>query len=74
MKQETLLPATQALLRSTIQFERHQGKILIRYRDPQGNTWQQTFTDPEQAHNFILDCAQNLRAQLQAQTKKDNQK
>ncbi len=74
MKQETLLPGTRALLRATIQFERHRGKILIRYRDPQGNTWQRHFTDPEEAHKFTLECAHNLHAQLQPPIKNQNNK
>lgn len=58
---ETLLPDTQALKNSTVQFEKHAGRWLVRYRDPRGNVVREHFSDALRAHEFFLDQLDKLK-------------
>jgi hypothetical protein len=48
-KQESLLPGTRALPRGTVEWSEYHGKELIRYRRPDGITWQKSTADKEEA-------------------------
>ena len=63
MKQESLLPGTDALPRATIEWTIRKGKHLIRYRRPDGTTWQHTEADPEAAKAYYEKCMADLREQ-----------
>lgn len=61
---EALLPHTRALKCSTVEFEHHAGKILVRYRDPRGYVVREHFTDPNKAHKFFLAQVEKLHAEI----------
>jgi hypothetical protein len=63
MRQESLLPGTDALPRGTIEWTIRKGKHLIRYRRPDGTTWQRTEADPEAAQAYYEKCIADLREQ-----------
>jgi hypothetical protein len=61
-KAESLLPGTDALPRATIEWTKAKGKHLIRYRRPDGQTWQKFFDTQDEAAIYQRKCLDDLRA------------
>lgn len=62
MKAEALLPHTDALLRSTVEFARYGAKWLVRYRRPDGTTWRQLYNDPKEADRVFNEYLADLES------------
>ena len=61
--QEALLPDTDAIPRSTVQFE-VRTKILVRYKSPTGHVQREQFRNPEEreeASAYFDQCYEKLR-------------
>lgn len=62
MKQEALLPGTDAIRRGTVEITRRGKRWLVRYKRRDGTVWQRQFADLNQAHRQFLAWADELQA------------
>jgi hypothetical protein len=60
-RQEALRHGTDALPRSTVAFEPQGGKILVRYRKPDGTTWSRKCQTPEEAAEYFTKWTAELK-------------
>ena len=63
---ESLLAGTDALPCNTVEAVTRGDKILVRYRDRNGSTLRQLFTDREAAHVYTWQCVEKMRRQFRA--------
>jgi hypothetical protein len=61
MPQESLLPGTDAITRSTVEIALYHGNWLVRVKDRAGYARQRRFTDLDEAMGYFWDCARELR-------------
>jgi len=68
-QQEALLPGTDAILAGTVEWSLRGGKVLVRYRDPRGYAYRESFDDREAAHAYFLECVARLKVELSGRPK-----
>ena len=61
MKQESLLPGTDAITRSTVESQRYHRGWLVRYKDPAGSVQQRKFSSAAEADDQFWRFVADLR-------------
>ena len=61
MRQESLLPGTDAITRSTVESQRYHRGWLVRYKDPAGSVQQRKFSSADEADDQFWRFVSDLR-------------